>query len=575
MRSLFRVWALAILVCVGLGLACSRGALDHGAGWTHSYSYDTVWIAEFNAALRQGHFPPRWLDGAMAGFGASSFYFYPPLAFYAAALVGAVLPAGAHPGLILAWLDAFTIAASGLAMFAWLRPKVGPWTALAAAVLYMFAPYHQLCVFVRGALGETIAYVVLPLLAASLERAVRSWRWVPALAVSYAALVLSHPIIAMLTTVGVIPAYALYLIFSAPASERLMVVVRGAAGAALGLALAAFYLGPATLLQSAATMDRMWGTFATDPYNWALLRPDLWPQKPFSTSMAFLGWGMGALAVAALVTALLARRDAKAGEAAVWAAAALTGVALYALPWVWHGPLGSILGKAQFPYRILVAVDFAAVAAVALAFARGRRWILPPLAAIAAAPLLWHGFMLSEPAYAYHFAGPGFTDPETGARLNALRGPDEHFPAAIDFTDPRLQADAPGLSGLKDIPLAAPVDGGARVTAASNFPDGTVAIAVEAQRPTRIVLRKFYFPTWEVGRVQPGRDPVTPSTAYGRLGQLSFVAEPGQHTYRARIVRSGAEKASDTLSLLALAVVLALLAPSLAEGLKKIRKAAI
>lgn len=575
MRSLVRVWALAILVCVGLGLASARGTLDHGAGWTHSYSYDTVWIAEFNAALRQGHFPPRWLDGAMAGFGASSFYFYPPLAFYAAALIGAVLPAGTDPGLILAWLDALTIAGSGLAMFAWLRPKTGPWTALAAAALYMFAPYHQLCVFVRGALGETIAYVVLPLLAASLERGVRCWRWTPALAVSYAALVLSHPIIAMLTTVGVLPAYVLYLIVSAPAKERPMIVVRGAAGAALGLALAAAYLGPSILLQSAATMNRMWGTFPTDPYNWTLLVPHLWPQKPFSTSMAFLGWGMGALALSALVAALLARRDGKTGEALAWAAAALTGVAMYALPWVWHGPLAPMLSKAQFPYRILVAVDFAAVAAVALAFAHGRRWVLPPLAAIAAAPLLWHGFMLVQPDYAHHFVVPGVADPDTAKRVAGLRGPDEHFPAAMDFEDPRLQADSPGLSGLKDIPLAAPVDAGAKVTAANSFPDGTVAIAVDAQRPTRIVLRKFYFPTWEVGRVQPGRDPVMPSSAYGRLAQVSFVAEPGQNTYRARIVRSPVEKASDVVSLLALALILALLAPSLAEGLKKVRKGAI
>ncbi|WP_304280972.1 hypothetical protein [Caulobacter segnis] len=575
MRSLIRVWTLAILVCVGLGLASARGSLDQGAGWTHSYSYNTVWIAEFNAALREGHFPPRWLAGAMAGFGASSFYFYPPLAFYAAALVGAVLPEGAHPGLILAWLDALTITASGLAMFAWLRPKTGPWTALAAAALYMLAPYHQLCVFVRGALGETVAYIVLPLLAASLERAVRSWRWTPALAVSYAALVLSHPIIAMLATVGVLPAYALYLVWSAPAEARLMVVVRGAAGAALGLALAAFYLGPATLLQSASTMDHMWGTAATDPYNWSLLRPDLWPQKPFSTSMAFLGWGMGALALAALVAALAVRREARSGEAIAWAAAALGGVALYAIPWIWHSPLAVILNKAQFPYRVLVAVDFAAVAAVALAFAHGRRWILPPLAAVVAAPLLWQGFMLTQSAYVFHFAAPGFADPETGRRLAALRAPDEHFPAALNFYDPRLNADYPGLSGLKDIPLAAPVDSGAKVTAASTFPDGTVAIAVEAERPTRIVLGKFYFPTWEVGRVQRGRDPVVASTAYGSLAQLSFVAEPGQHTYRARIVRSGAEKASDLVSLLALAVVLGLFAPSLTERLKKLRKAAI
>jgi hypothetical protein len=101
------------------------------------------------------------------------------------------------------------------------------------------------------------------------------------------------------------------------------------------------------------------------------------------------------------------------------------------------------------------------------------------------------------------------------------------------------------------------------VTAASTFPDGTIAVAVSATRPTRIVVRRFFFPTWEVGLVRPGRDPVVRAEPVGLDRLLSFTAAPGQETYRIRIVRSPLEKICDAISLVALLGVLVWLGLSL------------
>ena len=113
------------------------------------------------------------------------------------------------------------------------------------------------------------------------------------------------------------------------------------------------------------------------------------------------------------------------------------------------------------------------------------------------------------------------------------------------------------------------------MTPAGQFKDGSFAIMVETPRPTRVVLRRFYYPTWEVGLVRKGRDPSMKTEGYGVERLLSFEAQPGVNTYRVRIVRSPLEKVCDTISLLALLLAAWLFVPALRETLKKIRKAAI
>ncbi|UAL11114.1 hypothetical protein [Caulobacter segnis] len=566
MSKLTLRWPIVLFVLAFQSFCLLRHDLGHGAGFTHSYIYNSVWILEFNNSLAQGQFPPRWLHGAWVGMGASSFYFYPPLAFYVAAFVRYAFGTIDYP-MITAWATYLMVFGSGLSMFAWLRSRVGDAWALIGALAYVAAPYHLVNFYVRGSIGETAAYMTLPLFALCLERAARSWAWVPGLALSFAALVMSHLVIGMLVFVTLLPAYAVHLLLDTPRDQRRDMVLRLAAAALLGLATAASYLGPAMLMQKMALLRIMWGHDA-DPYNWALLTPDRWPQKPFSTSMAWMACGIAGAGLAAVVAVVGRELSSPRREALAWGFGVLFAFALYAMPWPWHGFTGQFLGKAQFPYRLMLGMEFAAVTAIILALAHGRRWLLLVLLVAAAVPTL-KGFSMHKDVIAYHLQQVGdLTPPDTAPHIACRRAPEEHLPAAFSG-GPRYAVDPFCRTGFADTPLAGAQDDGARVTAASVFPDGSVAIAVEAVRPTRIVLRKHYFPTWEIGRVQKGRDPLVKAEPSQPDGLLSFVAEPGSHTYRARIVRSPLEKVCDTITLAALALILAWLGLSLRRRLRE------
>lgn len=570
------VCGLLVLICFAL----LRKPLLHGTGWNHSYFFNSAWILEFDDALKRGLFPPRWLHGGNNGLGSPSFYFYPPAPFYVTAIVAFFSSSKADYAEIAAWGAFYMTLASGLAMFAWLRRQAGDILALAGAILYVLAPYHQVDYFIRGSMGETMAYAVLPLVMLCLQRAARAAStaaarpWIAGLALSYGALAYCHLTSLLLVTVSILPVYGLYLVFETPKADRPAVLLRCLAGGALGLAIAASYIGPATFMQKYASLQWMFSPADYQPYRWTLLRPDLWPQHDFALSMAYLGYAAGAAGLAAVLAAVGRRIEGPAREALVWGCATLFGLALYAVPWVWQGPTGVVLHKVQFAFRILVALEFAAVTAVILAAAAGR-WlrllILLPLCVIP----LQRGFHMQADGIRMHEYSSGDLNDEIRGRIASRRTPDEHLPAGFDVSSKLFSADSPTLSAFNGLPLATVTLPDARVVNAGQFPDGSVAVVVEAARPTVIILRKFYFPTWEVGRVQPGRDPVIADRPYGPERLLSFTAEAGAHTYRIRIVRSTLEKVCDALSVLALLAALALFVPALTEALKKFRKAAI
>lgn len=568
-----RGWPLATLVLLMAAAVLLYRPLVQGAGSSHSYIFNAAWVLQFDEALRHGAIPPRWLPNAFNGMGAPSFYYYPPLAFYVAAAVRGVLGAGADHAHIIAWTAYVLTAASGLTMFAWLRGKAGDAWALAGALAYVFAPYHQIDYFVRGSLGETAAYAVVPFVMLALERTAATWRWIPGLAFGYAALITAHLVIAMLVSIGVISIFAAYLVLQAPAEKRLAVMARGAAGGLLGVAMAASYLGPAVLMDSWASLKWMWGDPAYDAYNWALLRPDLWPFRPFSEAMAWLGWGTGALGLAAILAVVGKVAPERRKDALLWGAIVLAGLTLYALPWVWRGPTGLLLGKAQFAYRLLLGMEFAAVTAVVLAASAGRWLRLSVLVVLCLIPLK-HGYDMNAEDIAMNLVGRGDHNWAIGQQISKRYTPQEHLPAGVDITSPRF-ADLATMSGFADVPQAAPSDPGAKVVESGTMPDGTVIVILDAPRPTWVVLRRFYFPTWRAYRVRDGDDAALPTQAQGRERLLAFRAEAGAHTYRIRIERSTLEKVCDALSVLAILAGLALLCLTLMERLKKFRKAAI
>ena len=321
---------------------------------SHSSPQNLTWAAQFAEQFRAGVLYPRWMADSFDGLGSPAFYFYPPLPFWLDAIVSMVtfnlLPVTYR----LAITTTLILWASGLAMLAWLSYMTpNRRAALLGALAYMAAPYHMLDHYMRGAFAEFTAYAVLPLVVLAIGLVADRRRGsTVGLAVAYAALLLSHLPTAMLATVTVLPFYILYR------ERRPAELVRSAIGAALGIGLAAIYLAPALLLQGSISAQQFWTGFYRVE-NWFLVTPERWPET-------YIMWVVSLLAAtyalfAASVCIFFRRRF----EAVFWAGTCLVCLVLMSgvVPWFWQLPE---LPKAQFPWRLLVVVEFCAITALCI-----------------------------------------------------------------------------------------------------------------------------------------------------------------------------------------------------------------
>lgn len=336
--------------------------LNHESFWI-----DHVWASQFSELLREGTLYPRWLPWSHDGLGSPVFYYYPPLAFY---LTGALELAGmsTYGSIIAAFGLAF--AASGIGCWLWLRNMPH---ALVGALFFTIAPYHWFNFTMRGALAESVAIAFLPLLAIGLRRIRDGEGWGGA-ALAYAALIMSHLPLALLTSVFFIAPYALLHRRQLP---------RFALASAIGIGLAAIYLVPALGLARFREAELLWAM----PH----LRPDFWSLYAANWRSHHVGYvhlTILWLSVPALSEAI--------GSLSRWAwyALAILAIALGLIPLLWSLPL---LRDVQFSFRVLPLAELAIAAAIA-----GSR--LTPVTRVAALslPLLWTTILIMTP----HEAGP-------------------------------------------------------------------------------------------------------------------------------------------------------------------------
>ena len=348
---------VAVIIFLSLSLmvpAWLASPLVHDSFWI-----DFVWADQFSAQLRDGILYPRWLAESHNGLGAPVFYFYPPLAFYLTALLSLF-------GISTYWSVIATfgvaMAGSGIAMFYWLKG----WTRnpLTGALLYVAAPYHMVDFYSRGALAEFCAYAILPLVAIGIRRAARCKQF-EILAVSYAALIMTHLPAALLTSLFFIIPYCLFL-----TSRNRQAFCPLLLGGLLGIGLASIYLLPMIALQPYVALETMVMRPDQQASNWSLLTPSLWPALEGIKLMTVLA----ATVFFAATILLITRRDTW-----VFAVGIYVVIILGLIPGLWSLP---ILAKVQFPWRMLMLAEFAIVTA----FARAN--IGPVKAVLAVIPML-------------------------------------------------------------------------------------------------------------------------------------------------------------------------------------------
>lgn len=166
-----------------------------------------AWLHQMDKVLSLGQIPPRFVPDLQFGFGYPLFNFVFPLPFYVAEIFHFF---GFSFVDSIKALFFITVPVSGIFMYLLLREFVGATLSLLGSLLYIYTPYRAVDIYVRGAVGEVLSFVFLPLIILSAVKLNKSgnFKWVGIGALALASLVLSHNITAYMF----IPFVLLYLL---------------------------------------------------------------------------------------------------------------------------------------------------------------------------------------------------------------------------------------------------------------------------------------------------------------------------------------------------------------------------
>lgn len=118
-------------------------------------------VIAMGRSLSEGQFPVRMVADLGFGYGYPIYNFYGPLPYY----FGGTLFAFGVPALLATKIMfAVGILIPAVAMYAVVSRLLGVPAAVIAAILYMYAPYHAVQIYVRGAVGEYWILMFWPLI---------------------------------------------------------------------------------------------------------------------------------------------------------------------------------------------------------------------------------------------------------------------------------------------------------------------------------------------------------------------------------------------------------------------------
>ncbi|MFZ1756973.1 MAG: 6-pyruvoyl-tetrahydropterin synthase-related protein [Caldilineaceae bacterium] len=330
--------------------------------------HHVYFLFEFDRLWQDGVWWPRWSPDFAFGYGYPFFNIYGPFSHFLAELLHYFAQFNFVQSVEIVF--GLSIVASAGAMYGYVRALAGRSAGLLAAVVYTYAPYHLMVLYVRANLAESMAFVWLPLCLWSFRACVhRPARWtVIAAALAYAGLILTSNLVWVLFT-PVLMLYILVLLFwqerDAPRLSIARLLRRALAplaGAGTGLGLSAIFWLPMLLERGYVRVDQWFDGRYNFRDDFVYFFQFFSPRWDFGVSLPgpndTLGFQIGpVLLLFALLGALFAwRRHSLRAEIVVFA---VTGLGAAALGWtllapLWDWPLvGAVLQSAQFPWRWL------------------------------------------------------------------------------------------------------------------------------------------------------------------------------------------------------------------------------
>lgn len=149
-------------------------------------------LYELDKCFKDDQIPCRWVPDLGYGYGYPLFNYYSPLPYYLGEAIHLVFGTSFIDTVKILFALGFVL--SGIFMFFLAREFWGNLGGFLSAIFYIYAPYHAMDVYVRGAMGEHWALVWFPLILLAVYKVVKEGghRWTLALALSFGLLLLSH-----------------------------------------------------------------------------------------------------------------------------------------------------------------------------------------------------------------------------------------------------------------------------------------------------------------------------------------------------------------------------------------------
>ena len=538
-------------VRVGFLLALSLplvSLLTPGLPLTHDGPDHVARIANFYQNLMEGSMIPCWAGNLNWGNGHPILMFLYPLPSYLASLFHFVGFSFVDSTKLV---FAFGFIGSVSAMFLWATSQWGVVAGLVAAVLYGFAPYRFVDLYVRGAIGEHTAFIFPPLVLWGLLLLARKKHLFGAflvVSVGTAGLILSHNALSLMF-LPIVVLYAVYL-YAFETRRDIIILAQQFAAITYGFLLSAFFWMPAFFEGKYTLRDIVTkGSFDNryTPWSWFLYSP--WVYGGGEQFSKQLGFG----SLAAMIGGLwyffrIKKRETR------WflgIAGGLTLIALFLMTKesniVWSNI--SLLQKFQFPWRLLslttllIALIGARVATLVPKKFMPGLFVGIVLAIVLTVPM-WQSQGTITRADTY------FTD-----IYNSTTDTGESSPIwSVRFMEHRPPAVMEVISG------EASWSAGMRTSSQRQY-------TVTARSRARVAENTLYFPGWKVyvdGRVAPVefQDP-----AY--RGLMTYWLEAGTHTVVIKFESTKLRQLADMISLAGWAGILLIVVSITIRRLKK------
>lgn len=523
---------VALLIFFGMMVPIGRAYLAPGYQLGHDRAVPYMRVMAIEDAVTEGQLPPRWFPEFDGGNGSPYPSFYGMLFYDLAALADTCCVSLGQSVELTAFL---TIAVSGLGMFFLARHLWGVSSGLLSAGLYVYAPYHLVDAFVRGAYSELTAFVWFPLI---LLFMILWWQtenklWILLGSLSLAALVLTHNIMPMIF-LPCLPILGLAML-GADLLKRRRTLVGWVIMALLGAALSSFFWIP-------ILVETHW--IQTEYFLQVDYRDEfVGIAQLLTTSLKYgltseLGIPLVVSASCGLLAAVLSDQTAGTKRLLTFAALLSLGYILimnYRSEFLWTKI--RLLQLVQLPWRFLAPTTFF-LSLMAGAFP-------------AAIPSKWWrlGLAIAIPTLALQLHEPLIQIQKsiTAEELEGIRvcqevwGTQDYRPK---WSSAAFWRSTKPPESFEDTPVLPPcanqvtmVPSGAGNILAFTIRGSTVTLKYEANEPVQLELPQFYYPSWVV-RIDGAPVDTFPAPY---TGLLLVQAPSGHHEVIAYVSSTGAQ----------------------------------